>query len=137
MKRGRPSEYNKKLVKKAEEYFLTGWKEEGDEIPNVAGLSLYVGVSRDTVYDWIKDDTKQDFSYIVKCILALQERTLANGGLNKRFSPQIAALMLAKHGYRTSTDITSDGKPIPILGGLTNVSDNDSDKEDSEVKEEN
>ena len=136
MKRGRPSEYNKKLVKKAEEYFLTGWKEE-EVVPTIAGLALYIGTSRDIIYDWMKDDTKQDFSYIVKCIQSLQEKKLVGGGLDKTFSPQIAALMLAKHGYRTSTDVTSDGKPIPILGGPTNVPNNDGDKEDSEVKQEN
>jgi hypothetical protein len=135
MKRGRPSVYGKKIVKKAEEYFIDGWK-EFEQVPTVAGLALYIGITRDTVYDWIEDDTQKDFSYIVKCILALQERNLASGGLNKTFSPQIAALMLAKHGYRTTSDITSGGKPIPILGGLTNVPNNDSNKEDSETKEE-
>lgn len=136
MKLGRPTEYSDKIVKKARKYFIDGW-EDDEVVPTIAGLALYVGVSRETVYEWAKDNTKQSFSDIVKDIQALQEKKLVGGGLDKTFSPQIAALMLAKHGYRTSTDITSDGKPIPILGGLTNVHNNDGDKEDSEVKQEN
>lgn len=52
-------------------------------------------------------------------------------GLNK-----LDVWKMAEGNFETKTDITSGGKPIPILG-LTHVSNNNINNEDSESKETN
>jgi hypothetical protein len=133
MPAGRPTDYGPKIVKKAQKYLDSEWKK--DELtPTIEGLSVYLGISRETIYAWHRDNEKEEFSDIVKQIMSTQGKTLIKGGLNKDFSPQIAALMLAKHGYKNEVDVTSGNKPIPLLNALH---DNNSDKKDSETEEKN
>lgn len=112
--RGRPTEYNESVLEKAREYFISGWQEDGDVIPSIEGLALYLGLTRPTIYDWKKHEDKQDFSYIVEQILILQSKKLFTGGLTGDFNSSIAKLMLTKHGYsdKIETDITSKGEKI-------------------------
>lgn len=44
---------------------------------------------------------------------------------------------MAEGAPQTDTDITSGGKPIPLLANLNVISDNNSNKEDSGVNQEN
>lgn len=124
---GRPTLYKPEIIEKAREYFLTGWMKD-EIVPTIEGLALALGIQRETIYAWEQDEGKEEFSDIVGDIRSLQGKKLIIGGLNKDFSPQIAALMLAKHGYKNEVDVTSGNKPIPIFG---NVSIDDGDKEDS------
>jgi hypothetical protein len=62
-----------------------------------------------------------------------QEQRLLNKGLDSGYNSTIAKLVLSKHGYRDSQELTGkDGKdllPTPILGGQSNaISKNDSIK---------
>lgn len=98
MPAGRPPEYSEAIVEKAA-YYLANYKDEGDVVPQLAGLALSLGISRDTVYAWEKDEDKKAFSYIVGDIRAAQERRLVNGGVSGEFAPKITGMMLAKHGY--------------------------------------
>lgn len=107
---GRPSIYSEEMVAKAQGY-LEGFESidpvlDNEVIPTVAGLSIHLGISRDTVYDWAKQKDKEDFSYIVTQILASQESSLVNNGLRGSFNPTIAKLMLTKHGYSEKIDTT-------------------------------
>lgn len=110
---GRPSVYAEKLVE-AKKYLMGDWQVIGDSIPSVAGLACYLGVSRETLYDW--KSKEKAFSDILNEILTLQERTLLNGGLSKDFNPIITKLVLSKHGYsdKVEQDVTSsDGSMTP------------------------
>lgn len=100
---GRPTKYTPELVAKAK-YYLNNYKEYEDVIPQIAGLAITLDISRDTVYDWAKDEDKREFSDIVKLVLVAQERKLMNGGLDGTFNSNITKLALTKHGYHDKQD---------------------------------
>ena len=95
---GRPTKYNEELLAKAREY-LFKYEELGDVIPSAIGLSLYLDVCRDTLYDWDGQEGKEEFSYILKQINSTQQQVLLNKGLTSDFNSAITKLVLGKHGY--------------------------------------
>jgi hypothetical protein len=110
---GRPTTYTPALVAKAREY-LEAYKKAGDMIPSVVGLCAYIGRAKSTLYAWRDDQTKPEFSDILKAIDEAQENALLNGGLSKDFNPIITKLVLSKHGYHDKADIdhTTNGEKI-------------------------
>ena len=132
---GRPTKYNKGMIKKAEEY-LKGCveglakvktvitdEETGKEIevfaskvfavnlPSLAGLSLFLGVSRETIDIWSKSHS--EFSDVVERLRCLQEQRLMEGGISGRYNPTITKLVLHKHGYRDSSELSGpNGKDL-------------------------
>jgi hypothetical protein len=98
---GRPTDYTPELLAKAEEYLSTH-QELGDVVPQIAGLAVHIGVSRETVYAWERDTEKPEFSDIVERVRANQERGLVNGGLRGDLNASITKLALVKHGYQDS-----------------------------------
>ena len=96
----RPTKYSQEIMVKTLDYmdnFNTGY---GDEIPSVAGLAVALGVCRDTLYDWSRQDEKSEFSYMLKRLNTQQRTVLLNNGLNGKFNSQITKLVLSKHGYQ-------------------------------------
>jgi len=127
----RPTDYTPDIVQKAKDYIYVPVAAHGDDIPTIAGLALYLQLSRETIYAWAKDPTKSEFSDIVSDILAAQENTLVQKGLKGDFNPTITKLMLSKHGYVERQDITSADKPVaPLL--VRFLGDDKSDTGDTE-----
>lgn len=113
--RGRPTDYSEEKLALARMYLEGGWEEQGDVVPQIAGLALAMGVDRSTVYDWAKQEDKMEFSHIFTRIQSLQERGLVNKGLSGDFNPAITKMMLTKHGYsdKQETQLTgADGGPV-------------------------
>lgn len=120
---GRPTLYSEEMLQRAEEYINRFSSNIVDKeadatrlevIPSVAGLSLYLGVNRSTVYEWGR--VHEEFSHTLERLNALQEASLLNGGLQGRLNANIAKLALANHGYsdKIQTDMTSsDGSMKP------------------------
>lgn len=106
MPAGRPPDYSPEVLNKANQY-ITDYESIGDAIPNVAGLSVYLGVARSTVYKWAEEEDKAEFSDIVNILLGHQENKLINNGLNGKFNPTITKLLLHKHGHsdKQETDL--------------------------------
>jgi len=117
---GRPSEYTEDKLELARMYLEGGWEEQGDAVPQIAGLALAMGIERQTVYAWSKDEDKQEFSYIFTRVQALQERGLVNNGLRGDFNPAIAKMMLTKHGYSDKQEIdhTSKGESVKTFSSM-------------------
>lgn len=109
----RPTDYNEEILAKARAYRDNPLPED-EVVHSIEGLSLSMGVNRSTIYDWISQDDKKEFSDIVGEILSKQGRKLINQGLRGAFNSSISKLMLTKHGYRDAvdTDITTKGKEI-------------------------
>lgn len=113
---GRPTKYNDEILEQARYYVEEGYTDNGGLIPMVAGLALHIGVSRDTIYRWAKEDEKGEFSDIVEDLQTKQEHTLMNGGLGGDFNASITKLALSKHGYTDKVDHGFDAdKPVTFV----------------------
>lgn len=123
---GRPTKYSDELLEAAIEY-AHNYESHGDAVPQLAGLAVALGISRDTIYDWLKDDTKKEFSYIVAQICAMQEKVLVNGGVVGDFNASITKLLLAKHGYSDKAEIdhTTKGEKVQSIAPHQFVSDDE------------
>lgn len=122
----RPLEITEELLVKARKFI-----EERSNVsvhsllPTIEGLALELGIHRDTVYAWEEAGEKSpeeenysellaEFSDIVKELRSAQAEKLIQNGLQTRYNPMMAKLMLSKHGYveKSEQDITSKGDKI-------------------------
>ena len=103
---GRPTLYSSDKLSKAEAYLTDFTGQNNAVIPSIAGLATYLEVSRDTIYEWAKDEEKSAFSDILGKILSKQEELALNGGLTGDLNATIVKLLLGKHGYSEKQDTT-------------------------------
>lgn len=121
MTAGRPTYYSDETVRQAKEY-LQNYKDHGDAVPSVAGLSIFLQRSRSTLYEWAKDADKKEFSDILDQINATQEKVALSNGLTGDFNSTIVKLLLGKHGYHDKVDQELTGKGgEPIQWNLVGV----------------
>lgn len=117
---GRPRLLTPEMQDKAETY-LAVWDQEGDVIPSIAGLALFLGVSRETVHTWRHEF--EAFSDTLSRLLSMQERITLNKGLTGDFTAPISKLVLHNHGYSDKAESTntlqgSNGGPIQVESAL-------------------
>lgn len=127
MAAGRPSDYSDEVCRKARLY-LSSYEEQGDAIPSVAGLSVFLKIARSTIYEWAKDDGKSEFSDILQEILAKQETVLISKGLTGAFNATITKVILGKHGYSDKVEAQHtgpDGGPMAMQVSVVIVDPND------------
>ena len=118
---GRPTKYQgQKTVDMVQEYIKTCVDEFSPDgrkkvrLPTAEGLSIYIGVNVDTLYEWSKNH--QEFSDSFASMVAEQKKRLIQEGLANNYNPTIAKLILSSnHGMRERTDNEisgKDGQPI-------------------------
>lgn len=114
---GRPKKLTDELIEKAKTYI----DEYTTLIPSVAGLAVFLNISRASVY--LYANQSEEFKAILEQILANQELICLEGGLSKQFDSGISKLVLGKHGYKEHRE--------------TDLNDNRSSKEktDAELEE--
>ncbi len=109
---GRPTKYSQEMVDKVYEY-LNEYIGLGHVIPTQAGLSLYLGIAKDTINDWSSQEEKKEFSVALMKLKAEQEMRLFSGGLSGDYNATIAKLGLGNHGYSDKNELTGkDGTPL-------------------------
>lgn len=111
---GRPTDYNTEMLEKAKTY-LDSWQDNGANIPQIASLALFLGVSKSTLYLWAEDH--KPFSDVLDEVRAAQEQMLIRNGLSGDFNSTITKLVLTKHGYHDKQDLEhtgANGKPLEI-----------------------
>lgn len=112
---GRPTKFTPELIERAREYLNT----YETLIPTMEGLSLYLGVNRDTLYDWDNKKLDDGFSDILSRLKAEQGSKLIDGALGGKYNATIAKLILSgRHNYieKREQDITTGGESIsPVL----------------------
>jgi len=102
---GRPTKYDAEKTPREFAEYMSTWKKRGDMIPTIAGLSLYLEISMDTVQEWKRHEDKKLFSVMLRAMLAIQHKTLVEGGLDGTMNSTICKLVLSKHGYSERLDI--------------------------------
>lgn len=118
MPAGRPTDYTPELIEKARKYIGGQWEIEGDAIPSIAGLAVYLKKSRETLRAWSHEEGKEEFSAMLGEMLAKQENILLSRGLTNEHNPTITKLVLSKHGYsdkieqETKHDVTDPMKDL-------------------------
>ena len=114
---GRPSKYNEEMIEKAQDYIENYNSKYEDVIPMIEGLSIVLGVCKDTINEWEK--VYPDFSVVVRTLMAHQGRRLMNGSLSGELREKTACLALSSnHGLvnKTETDLkSSDGSMQPTV----------------------
>ena len=123
----RHHECTKEMIELASDY-AENYKDYGDTVPTIAGLSCEAGKHRETLMNWANSggsDTCEDanliqFFDIYNKIMAAQERRLVNGGLDGGFNPAVTKMILTKHGYSDKQEIdlhaTADVTPWADIG---------------------
>lgn len=114
-KGGRPTKYKEEYCSLVEKYLLTTGKEQM-ELPMVEGFALFLGVHRDTLYEWEKKYPK--FSDALEIIRVYQKLQLVNDGIygGKEVNATIVKLLLQNnHDMRERRDITSGDEKLEGL----------------------
>lgn len=120
----RPTKLTDELAQKAKKYAKDGYLAVDEVIPTIAGLAVYLGVSRSTLYEYKK--LNNEFSDTLEMILQNQERLLINHSLTGDFNATIAKLMLANHGYNDKQETEIKGSYEKPVFNLIAVSPNHS-----------
>ena len=129
MPAGRPSEMSEEKVKKLEEIFaLDGTIEEA---------CFFANITKTTYYNWLEKNPEliDRFQELRNTPVLKARRTVVND--LKNYQNAMDYLKRKRRlEFGDNVDITSNNKPIPLLGGKSNGEDNNSDKETPEIKEE-
>lgn len=104
MAAGRPTKLTLELVEQAKKHLEDFDVTVGTLLPTVEGLALELKVSRDTIYEWAKEN--EEFSDILGKLKNMQAQKLMQNSLANRYNPTIAKLLLSsKHGYIEKQEI--------------------------------
>lgn len=116
MKTGRPTDYSAEKLKIAKQYLQDCWGD--DSIPYIEALAYKLDITRETVYQWSKDDeNKKQFSYTVKRIEDLQRlRLLQRSNAKDAFTPGQIFQLKANHGMIETERKMLVGKEGESLG---------------------
>lgn len=119
MTAGRPTEYDPILCEKVDDYLKTTGREQ-TSLATIEGFAVYLDTTKQTLYEWAK--AHKEFGDALSKILTIQGKQLIDDGIygGKEINASIVKLLLmANHGMRERTDMTSNDKqlPTPIYGG--------------------
>lgn len=112
----RPTLYTDKILQLAKDYIQSCEDTIVDgklkvNLPTVEGLSLFLGVTRSTIYEW--EGNHDEFSDTLAELKAKQAQMLISEGLANNYNSTIAKLMLSSnHGMREKSDVTTNDNPI-------------------------
>ncbi len=118
LKVGRPTMYTVDTLKEVDRYLksckdvtLKNGKTEV-HLPKVEGLAVFIGVHKDTLYEWAK--IHEEFSDALERVKNEQFIRLIDQGLSGNYNPTIAKLLLSNiHGLR------DDRKEVLVQNGFS------------------
>lgn len=115
---GRPTKYiPEKIYPKIEEYLQSAMP-ENMKIPTIEGISLKLGVSRDTLYEWAKQH--KEFSDTLEYVKTKQKEILQEIGIfgGKEINATIVSLLLKVNHDMIETErkqMEVSGDPLVIV----------------------
>ena len=113
MTTGRPTEYDSIFCEKVDDYLKTTGREQ-TSLPSIEGYAVYLDITKKTLYNWSKEH--KEFLHALDKILTIQAKQLIDDGVygGKEINASIVKLLLmANHGMRERTDVTSNDKQLP------------------------
>lgn len=117
-KLGRPPKYGPSMLEKVAAYFQDP-SIANDPVPTKAGLCVYLGVSKQTLYRWAKENP--EFSDSLKTGEVHQERHFIRALLDKNI-PQAGIIFAAKNvlGWRDKRETQGGGDTtIQVVTGIS------------------
>lgn len=152
-KTGRPLEYDKDLHPQMVREYLASCvdkdvkrvKTDGEKstswelgvkvsLPCIEGLSLYLDVSKMTIYDW--EEKYPEFSYEVMKVRSEQGKRLLENGLSGKYNPLISKLLLSSaHGYREKSEVEQNSHIV--VTGYEKLTDEELDNAINEYHRKN
>lgn len=76
-------------------------------LPKIESLALYLGVNKDTLYEWAKHHV--EFSDALQRIREMQAERLIDRALEGTYNHVISKLLLHNHGYSDKTETEVSG----------------------------
>lgn len=130
-KMGRPSKYEGDKTLDAIDFYLNNFHKEpfNEQIPTMASLSNYLGLSKGTLKEWTKVENREELTVLLEKLLQKQEVILCNSGLTGEFNSSITKLLLFKHGHSEKVESigfagSMQGNEQPIQVTFVNASTN-------------
>jgi hypothetical protein len=111
------------IIPKCYEYIydVKAGNAKGEVIPTLAGLALFLGVTRKTLLNWEKQQQdNESYGEIMEAFDMLdtnQEVITVNGGLTGVFNPGLVKIIMGKYGYVEVNKVdntSSDGSMTPV-----------------------
>lgn len=100
----RPTKLTPKLIEQARKHVDEFNNTVATLLPTIEGLALELGINRDTIYEWEKENT--EFSDIVSDLRAKQAQKLIQNSITGRYNASIAKLILSgKHNYVEKSEV--------------------------------
>ncbi|MCX8159198.1 MAG: DNA-packaging protein [Candidatus Pacearchaeota archaeon] len=99
------------LLKRVDEYLKSF--EEDEAIPTIEGLALFVGCTRDNIYQLERKYPKLKSKLDI--LRDLQTKRLITRGLLKKYDSRIVRLLLSTHGYVEKKEVEYTEKPYISL----------------------
>jgi hypothetical protein len=117
---GRPTKYTDELLTVCRHYLENYNTDEYDNdlFPSIEGMSLAVGVARQTLHVWAKEEDKEEFSYIYETLMSKQAKNIFSGAMGNTYNSTISKLMLTKHGYSDKVESETINKTSMTIKGL-------------------
>ena len=109
----------KSVITGKNDYERTDYESKPNELPTFAKFARKIGVNGDTIVAWTKKHKK--FSAAYNMAKELQKEFLVDNGLAGLYPPAsfiFTAKNVTDMKDKTETDITSGGKPIPLLNNV-------------------
>lgn len=113
---GRPTVYSDETPEIVRAYARGGYETHGHLLPTVEGLAEVLGVTKQTLHNWLADTNKSQFIDAFDELKSKQCRVLIEKGLVGEYNSTITKLMLS-HNHniieKRHTEITgADGGPV-------------------------
>ena len=121
--RGRPTKYKEDFPEKVR-YYTDNFDtiEEDTVIPTVAGLSLYLGITKQSIYDYAEQ--YPDFLDSVKYLQSRAEKILVSSTLNRKFAEKFATFYAINClGYSDKREIKANVEISSVEDILRNAED--------------
>lgn len=101
---GRPTKYDETMLGKIPEYVEKCFHE--NRLPTRAGLSNFIGITKQTLINWGKENGQ--FLDALLIFDQLQEDEVWDKALKGEYNSNIAKLLLHNHGYSDKSQVQSE-----------------------------